>query len=113
MLQPEDVLPPTQPTQQDFATATDVITDVITETPAPLVEPTERIDNTAVAGHRIGPIESVMIRGRGSSRQAESSMRAVALTLLQTPTPSPWPMGHEEEGSPARHGSAERIPQQI
>ena len=103
VLQPEETLPPTQPLQQDFASATDVFTDFVTD--EPMVEPTARIDNTAVAGHRIGPIDSVMIRGRGASRnveQSESSMRAVALTLLQTPTPSPWPMGHEEEGSPAR-----------
>ena len=113
MLHPEDNLPPTPTTplatMTEHASTADVNTDVQTDV---ITEPVAASASTDVIGSRIGPIESVLIRGRGQSRAPEHSVQAVGLTLTRT-APSPWPMGHEEGGSPARHGSAERITQQL
>ena len=104
VLQPEDILPPTPTTPlatvTEDASAADVTTDVQTEGVTDV--PIAANDNAVVNGNRIGPIESVLIRGRGNSRAAEHSVQAVGLTLTQATLMSPWPIGHEEGDSSAR-----------
>ena len=94
-MQPEDILPPTPTTpvaaQTEDASAADVVTDVLADV----------VTDMVVNRNRIGPIECVLIRGRGTSRDAEHSVQAVGLTLTQATPPSPWPTGHEEGDTPA------------
>ena len=95
VLQPEDILPPTPTTPLATATedasAADVITDVQTEVVTDM--PIAANANTVMNGNRIGPIESVMIRGRGNLLNAETDTQAIGLVLTQ---PTPWPMANAE-----------------
>ena len=85
------------------------VDDILPPTPTtPLVTMTEdtsaadvQIGTDDVVGARIGPIESVLIRGRGQSRDHEHSVQAVGLTLTRS-APTPWPIDQEEGDSSAR-----------
>ena len=96
VLQPEDILPPTPTTPlatvTEDASAADVNTDVQTEGVTDV--PIAANDNAGVHGNRIGPIQSVMIRGRGNLLNAETDTQAIGLVLT-----TPWPMA-QEEGDP-------------
>ena len=68
------------------------------------------VSNADVGQERpfIGPIESVLIRGRGTNRAVNA--QSVGLTLTQMAPP--WPNVNAPADLPARHGSAERETQQ-
>ena len=57
-----------------------------------------------------GPIESVLVRGRGNNQQGQFSTQSIGRTL--TSTAPPWPNANGPADLPARHGSAERETQQ-
>ena len=98
-LHADEPLPPTPVTPNETQTGqADVSTDV--------AEGVTDASNVRL----IGPIESVFLRGRGNNLNADTSTQAIGLVLTQT---SPWPMTHEEGDPDSRHGSAERVTQQL
>ena len=98
-LHAEETMPPTPVTPNETQTGqADVGTDVAD------------VNTDASNAIMIGPIESILIRGRGNHLNADTSTQAIGLVLTQT---TPWPLAQEEGDPDSRHGSAERVTQQL